>query len=155
MKIEEQERERWKALLRGVMFFKEFDDEDLLKLVEAGEVDRRDLHEYVIKEGDMDNSFFVILKGKVKIIKQLSFKRKKDLLLLTEGDCFGEMGLLLKSPRTASVLTASECFIFKIAASEVGSLPASSKEKFYRGVATSLADKLRSTTDIAVNPHFI
>ncbi|NIN34040.1 MAG: cyclic nucleotide-binding domain-containing protein, partial [Gammaproteobacteria bacterium] len=51
--------------------------------------------ETIIKEGDSDHSFYIILGGVVNIEKN-----DQHLDTLQEGDCFGEMGFLSKTERT-------------------------------------------------------
>jgi len=59
----------------------------------------------IIKEGDVDNTFMLIRSGRV----QVSTQHKKDasktveLGLLGEGSFFGEVSMLTKMPRTATV----------------------------------------------------
>jgi len=155
MEVEEESRDKWVALLRGVKFFDVFDDGDLEKLLDAGHVRRFNLHEYIIREGDSDHSFFVILKGKAKIIKMGPLKKKKELWPLAKGDCFGEVGLLLQDQRTASVLASGECFVFRIDAGSIAALSTTTREKLYLRIAVFLAERLKSTTDYAVSPCFI
>ncbi len=59
----------------------------------------------IIQEGDVDNTFMLIRSGRVKV----STKNKKDtsktieLGILGEGSFFGEVSMLTKMPRTATV----------------------------------------------------
>jgi len=152
---EGEERGKWIALLRGLSFFQDFSDGDLDMLVATGAVSRFVLHDYIIREGETDKSFFVVLKGKVKIIKKCSFNRKKELWPLETGECFGEIGFLTKSPRTASVLASEESYLFEIKDAGVEAMPPAMREKLYHRIALSLAEKLKSTTDLAVGPYFI
>ncbi len=155
MKISADTLNSYKALLRGVRFFEGVGVDDLEKLLEAAEIVLYNMHEYIIEERDVDFSFFVILKGKVKLIKGSEDQHnKKELWYLQRGDCFGEMGLLLKSCRTASILAAEQCYIFKISGKAINKMPESTKGELYKRIAMSLAEKLKATTEYVVSPYF-
>lgn len=164
MKITQEERGRWIALLKGVRFFSQFTDEDLGAMLDIGEVLHVNLHEYVIRETDAedDNSFYVILKGAVKVIKKSVTQGKKDLLIIRAGDCFGEISFLIQSrsaatvlavKRTASILAVEDCFIFKINPEAVKSLDPSIQLKLYQQFAFSLAERLKLLTDDIMRPY--
>lgn len=154
MKLGEQDREKWIALLGGVKFFDGLGEDDLARLLDAGSVKHYGFHEYIFKENDVDLSFFVILKGAVKLIKLGPLNKKREVGKLSAGDCFGEMGLLLKNPRSASVLAAEECFIFKINMEDIETMPPATQAGLYKRFATFLAQRLRQATESIVNPGF-
>jgi CRP-like cAMP-binding protein len=54
----------------------------------------------VVKEGAAGTVFYVVLDGTAKVIR-----RGRTLARLKKGDFFGEMSLLDRGPRTASVIT--------------------------------------------------
>ncbi len=58
-------------------------------------------------EWEPGNSLFIILKGKVKIIKIFG-KTQKTLDVMQEGSIFGEMALLEEEPRSASAIAITE-----------------------------------------------
>ena len=55
--------------------------------------------ETIFSEGEMGNKLYLIKKGKVK-----AFKNKKFIRELCEGNCFGEVALLINELRTAIVI---------------------------------------------------
>lgn len=155
MRIAQEEKARWTALLKGVRFFSLFTDEDLGAMLDIGEALHVKLHEYVIRETDMedDNSFYVILKGAVKVMKKSVNLGKKDILVIRAGDCFGEIAFLTKSRRTASILAVEDCYIFKIDPETVKSLDQSIQVKLYQQFAVSLAERLKFLTDDIMRPY--
>lgn len=54
-------------------------------------------NETIFREGDESDSLYLIAEGTCDLSAQSGFK-----LSLSEGDCFGEIGILLRRPRTAS-----------------------------------------------------
>lgn len=164
MKITKEEKDRWIPLLKGVRFFSSFDNDDLGAMLDIGEVVHVKLHEYVIRETDTvdDNSFYVILKGAVKVIKQTANLGKKNLLVIRAGDCFGEISFLVQSrssatvlavKRTASILAVEECYIFKINPEAVKSLDQSIQLKLYQQFAVTLAERLKFLTEDLMRPY--
>lgn len=67
----------------------------------------------LFQEGDPGGEMFVVRQGKVQISRRI---QGRDLIItvMTEGNFFGEMSLLLNRPRsaTAMVLEEAECLVF-------------------------------------------
>ncbi|MFY2560260.1 cyclic nucleotide-binding domain-containing protein [Corallococcus terminator] len=59
----------------------------------------------VVREGDPGASLFVILEGKVGVYREGGLREARMVGHLTGGSFFGELSLLTKCPRTASVVT--------------------------------------------------
>ncbi|MEE8408019.1 MAG: cyclic nucleotide-binding domain-containing protein [Myxococcota bacterium] len=70
--------------------------------------------EAIIREGDVDDSMFIISHGKVKITKTTDTGAEIVLAHLGDGAFFGEMALLSESPRTASVIAEEETLLFEV-----------------------------------------
>jgi cAMP-dependent protein kinase regulator len=70
--------------------------------------------ESVIREGDVDDSMFIISSGRVKVTKTSDAGAEIVLAHLSDGAFFGEMALLSESPRTASVLATEETVLFEV-----------------------------------------
>jgi CRP-like cAMP-binding protein len=149
MKITQEERGKWIALLRGVKFFALFTEAELGAMLDVGEVLHVKLHEYVIRETDPDDdfSFYVILKGAVKVMKKSMNLGKKDLLIIKAGESFGEIAFLIKSHRTASILAVEDSYIFKISSEAVKSIDQSIQAKLYQQFAVTLAERLKLLTN--------
>ena len=61
--------------------------------------------EHIIKEGDVESTFYLIRSGQVKVITTDKKDKSKSIELdtLGEGSFFGEVSMLTKMPRTATV----------------------------------------------------
>ena len=93
--------------LKNVWLFQDLTDSELLKLAELGVIKEFKGGEYVIREGEEAKALYVILSGMIKVIKELPDGTRRELSSMTEGDFFGELGLLDGEPRSASVMAVT------------------------------------------------
>lgn len=63
--------------------------------------------EAIFKEGDMGAEMYIIQSGQVKITKKTA-EEEKTLVILSEGDFFGEMAVIDREPRSASAISITE-----------------------------------------------
>ncbi|NOX80007.1 MAG: type IV-A pilus assembly ATPase PilB [Deltaproteobacteria bacterium] len=71
------------------------------------EVEEYENGDVIIQEGNKDNDFFKLIRGKVAVIKS----GKKIAEITEPGEYFGEMASLMKEPRFASVVSIGRCTI--------------------------------------------
>lgn len=76
--------------------------------------------EFVFHFGQRGDKFYVILKGRVKVMipndlnslkEELIFDNMQEMKILEIGNSFGELALFSNKPRTASILTCEECYL--------------------------------------------
>ncbi len=136
--------------MKSIDFFKIFDETELDELLSSSNVKKYNVHDWIIKEDRQADSFFVILRGKANIIKENYAKAKRTIGEINEGDCFGEMAVILQQARSASVMAGKETFIFEISADEIDGLKTETQLKLYRRFAIVLATRLKvSSSKIA------
>ena len=68
----------------------------------------------IINEGDRDGRLFIILCGKVEVIKNLGTKNKRCLRTLGPENYFGEMALIDDFVRSASVVAIEETDVLSL-----------------------------------------
>ncbi len=68
----------------------------------------------IIRIGEEASRMYLILRGEVDVVD----KRGKTLRTLRDGDFFGEIGLLLTAPRTATVVARTQCDLFVLRKSD-------------------------------------
>ena len=90
---------------------------------------------FVFKEGDIADYFYVIEEGQVEILKETPDKSENILAVLNAGDSFGEMGLMQKAPRSASVRCLTPVGLLKVSRDDFKALT---------GSYSSLRDQLES-----------
>lgn len=63
----------------------------------------------IIHEGDESNAMFVLLEGEMRVYLEDEDGKQLTVRMLGPGDSFGEVALIGDMPRTASVITVSDC----------------------------------------------
>jgi CRP/FNR family transcriptional regulator, cyclic AMP receptor protein len=90
-------------MFRSIPLFKDLSDDDL-KVVGELTVERIvPRGTVVLTEGDLGDSLFAIVQGRVKVFIGDEDGREIILKILTAGELFGEMSLIDQEPRSASV----------------------------------------------------
>lgn len=93
------------SALKTVPFFQGLPQEDLDVIWQHTTIKSFQKNTIILNEGDLTDSFYVVLDGKVKIF--LSNESGKEIVLAVEGcgAIFGEMALLDDAPRSTSIMT--------------------------------------------------
>ena len=109
--------------------------------------------ELVIEEGDSTDDLFVIRAGSVEVTKRVpENETSQRLAVLCAGECFGEVGLIDRKPRSASVWTLEPTRLSALSLHEVRSLSSGSESLhsvLIRNLAAEMAQRLRGTNEIA------
>ncbi len=66
------------------------------------------------REGALEDTFYILLDGKVDVSKNINNLEERHLKSLESGSFFGEMALIHSAPRAASVVTASPVTVMEI-----------------------------------------
>jgi len=75
-------------------------------------------HATIVRAGDVTDSLFVIVSGSAKVLNRDAEGNEVILTILGAGECFGEMGLIDGSPRSADVVANEGCQLLAIAKGE-------------------------------------
>lgn len=147
--MEKVQRDKWRILLKGVAFFKPFTDQELDDILEYGAMNRYEAHSYIVHETKKENAFYVILRGETSVIKGDALRGKTQLAKLVEGDCFGEIAIVLNEARSASVMAVNEVFLFRLDAEQIDKLQEKTQGKLYKQFAVNLANQLKMMSNKA------
>jgi serine/threonine protein kinase len=101
-------REKLGRLAR-LPFFKDFFEIELSEVVNASEWIEYGAGQTILDEGDLDESFYVIIEGEVSVLVG-----GNSIAALKAGDCFGEMAYVAKRPRSVSIRSAADVSVLKI-----------------------------------------
>lgn len=131
-------------LQHSVALFQDFSLGELVEFLSLADKCTAARGEYVLREGEDGSSMFVIVSGEVDIRKALPDGGEKSLIVLGPGDCFGEMALVDRLCRSASVLARVDCLFLRLREENLGGVP-ECRAKFYRNIARLLSVRLRDS----------
>ncbi|CAH8874379.1 unnamed protein product [Trichobilharzia szidati] len=100
-----QKQTEYVKFLKSVPTFKDLNLEVLGKVAVVLGAEHYEPDEYVIREGERGNTFFIITDGKVKVTKNRGNERGEQFIrYMTRGDWFGEKALTDEDVRTANII---------------------------------------------------
>ncbi|MEO5354196.1 MAG: cyclic nucleotide-binding domain-containing protein [Magnetococcus sp. XQGC-1] len=96
---------------------------------------------YVICEGDMDTSFYILIDGTVTVVKG-----ETEIVDLGPGEFFGDMAFLTSLPRTTGVRSKSAILVLKVDQELLKRLGSEIREKIKDRFIRTLCGRLVQTT---------
>jgi len=140
VETEVEVQERFHAV-RALDFFRDFSDSEIWELLRACTWHTYRAGEAIIREGELDLSFYIVLSGIVGIEK--NGRHVDDL---QEGDCFGEMGYLARTRRTATVVARTDVSLMKINAATIERAAPGVQLRFLKMFVHTLIARLSQAT---------
>jgi len=102
------------SFLRNVPIFADLEDKELERIAKLGTRQRYKKGNIVVLEKESGAALFVIISGKVKVVRTDVEGREVILSMFGPGEFFGEMALLDGLARSASVVAISKAELFMI-----------------------------------------
>jgi serine/threonine protein kinase len=130
------------ASVRKLPFFQEFTDAELRELVNAGIWITADAGKQIIVEGELDESFYVIVDGEASVRKG-----DKELSALRQGDCIGEMGYLMRTKRAASIFARTRITLMQFNPTVMKKTSSECQIKFLRAFLRTVIVRLTATIE--------
>ena len=90
--------------LAKISIFSNFKKEDLQRLAKKSRYCSYNMGDVIIKEGERDGRLFILINGKVDVIKSYRTQKAKRLRILAAPCYFGEMALIDDMIRSATVV---------------------------------------------------
>ena len=123
--------------IHNVNFFEQFTKEQVREIMEASNVIKVSKGTVMVTEGEIDDSFYIILSGKAVVRKN-----NRDIAAIGRGECFGEMAYLSGDSRTATVMAETDCILLKISAMLLDKSPQDIQLLFLKRFAMTLLRRL-------------
>ena len=123
--------------VRNVSFFENFTKDQVKEILSASNIVKVPKGKVVVAEGEIDDSFFIILSGKAMVQKN-----NKNITLMGRGECFGEMSYLSGQVRAATVSAETDCILIKISATLLDRSSQSMQLLFLKNFAMTLVQRL-------------
>ena len=133
-------REKFK-LVHELSFFREFSEPEVWEVINASNWLEYSNGAEIIIEGEIDSSFYVIVAGEVAVKKG-----ERDVYTLTSGDCFGEMGFIARTRRTATIVARTDVAVMKVRASLIERASLHCQLRFHKVFLRTLVERLSSAT---------
>lgn len=104
------------AKLSRLAFFQNVSDQLLESIASLFNTERFDKGTTIIHEGDKGEKFYLIIRGRVEVLKQTKSEAGEQVrvAVLEDGDHFGEIALLESVPRTASIRALTPCIVITL-----------------------------------------
>jgi CRP/FNR family cyclic AMP-dependent transcriptional regulator len=122
--------------LRAVPVFAEMSEDDLRRIATFATEDSATEGTALIREGDFSNEMIAIESGTADVVRD-----GRTIASIGAGDVAGEIGVLEKERRNASVVATSAVRLIRLTNWDVKRLPAETRERL-RGIV----DERRSAT---------
>jgi CRP/FNR family cyclic AMP-dependent transcriptional regulator len=131
-----------REILKTVPMFAELSDSDLDSLAQLASRRHYARETPIFFEHEEGDSFFMILKGRVKVTILGDDGREVILSMLGTGDVFGEMALLDDEPRSATAIAVEDCDLLSLQRSEFDGV-VKSRASISAGLIKVLSARLR------------
>ena len=112
------------GVIRKTFIFKNLDDQEVEEVLKISRERRFAKGEIITREGEQGDSMFILFDGNVEVSKTLTMKleqgdfteREKILTRAKAEDnlVFGEIAMIDRENRSASVVTTTECTLLEI-----------------------------------------
>ena len=131
-------------LVKKLGFFQGFPDAEIWEILRASTWQDYRAGEDIIVEGELDDCFYILVAGRVNVRKS-----GKNIRALEQGDCFGEMGYLAKTKRTASIIARQDSSLLKINSTVISQVSLNCQVRFLKVFLRTLIYRLSATTEFA------
>ncbi|KAL3865833.1 hypothetical protein ACJMK2_043183 [Sinanodonta woodiana] len=135
----DEQRERLTEAVSGILLFRSLEQEQMQDVLDAMFETSVSPGEYVIRQGDDGDNFYVIDHGIYDVLVDINGEQKRVHRFDNKGS-FGELALLYNMPRSASVVAVTE-----------GSLWAMDRNSFRRIVLKSAFKKRKMYEELLEN----
>ena len=134
----------WQNLLQRHPIFSSLNEEEIAHLL-RDEISQERVYPQgavILSGGEVGDSLFLISSGSVQITLGGTGGPLFPLAILQAGEIFGEMAVLERRPRSATVLAKEECLLLEVAGEEIRKLLETHLEMQVK-MYTIIRDRLR------------
>ncbi len=132
--------------VKVLSFFEGFPESEIWEIIRASVWQEYQPGKQIIAEGEIDDSFYILVKGQVVVQKH-----QKKVGTLESGDCFGEMGYLSKAKRTASIIALTPVALMKVNSTLIEQVSTDCQLRFCKVFLKALIERLSATTELVAS----
>jgi CRP/FNR family transcriptional regulator, cyclic AMP receptor protein len=100
--------------IKNILTFRSMSEKELNNLMAESKILIYEEDEPIILQGDMDQSFYAVIKGSVKVSALEPEGRNVYICTIGDGEVFGEAGIFMKVMRTANVTCCAPTSVLKV-----------------------------------------
>jgi CRP-like cAMP-binding protein len=133
-------------VLRRSPLFEMLSEAELHVLAELSRARRFAAGEHVFREGDAGDALFVLAQGEVEVVARDPSGEERPLAALAPPEAFGEMSLIDREVRSATVRARTDCVALQLGAENFTAFRKRSRDGFTLflvNVARVLSSRLR------------
>jgi hypothetical protein len=127
------------ARLRQLSFFHDFSQSEIRELQRASEWREYGAGDEIVREGEIDDRFYVIARGRVTVERNGS-----AVGCLEAGDCFGETSYVSDVKRTATIRAEEDVAILSVSATLLEQVSTACQLRFNQVFLRSLIQRLQN-----------
>lgn len=124
-------------MVKGLSFFDEFSDPEIWEVINAAVWEDYGPGDEIVHEGEVENSFFVIVRGNVAVRKG-----DTDVDTLHKGDCFGETGFIAGKGRSTGIIARDQVSTIKVRASLIERTSNDTQLRFHKIFLNKIVERL-------------
>jgi len=133
------DRQEQFGVLRRLKFFHEFSHAEIWEVLRASQWQNYAAGEEIVREGEMDDRFYVIVNGSCMVERH-----GQRMGALDAGDCFGETSYLEGARRTATIRALDAVTVLKVSSTLLEQVSASCQLRFNRVFLRTLISRLQA-----------
>ena len=126
------------AILRSLRFFHDFSHTEIRELLKAAEWREYAVRQDIIRQGEMDDRFYVIISGEVAVEVD-----GQQLGQLSTGDCFGESSVVPNARRQATIRALTAVTLLQVSSTMMETMSTSTQLRFNRMFLQTLIQRLQ------------
>ncbi len=126
------------SLLRRLKFFHEFSHAEIAEVMRASHWQDYSLGEEIVKEGEMDDRFYIIVTGNCTVERNGA-----SVGMLSSGECFGETSYVQGAKRSATIRATDAVTVLKVSSTLLEQVSASCQLRFNRVFLRTLIGRLQ------------
>ena len=137
-------------IIHSLDLFKSLSKEQCHKILGVAELVRVDAGHVLFREGDVGDSVFIVVEGRIRITKNVSGFGEELLATLESGSYFGEMAFFDDETRSADALAAGPGSLLRIGKDKLEALLLSDKDLAHEllwNFIHTLSRRLRETNE--------
>ena len=131
-------------LLRRLRFFHEFSHSEIWEILRASEWREYQAGDEIIREGEMDDRFYIIVSGEVMVKSG-----RRDIGALGVGNCFGETSYVRGARRTATICANSPVTLVRVSSTLLEQASSACQLRFNKVFLRSLIERLQGIANTA------